>query len=539
MEITRRGFIKGATAVSLVAMAPNLTGCGDEDGTSGPKFEPKVFLHGVASGDPLADCVIIWTRVTSVEEREQGGRPLGTPDVGPIEVEWQVATDKRMRNIVAGDVFTTDASRDYTVKIDVQGLEPGTTYYYQFRALDEESQVGRTRTTPVGDVSNVRMAIASCSSLSHGYFNAYRVLAERNDIDVVVHLGDYIYEYASDSYGKLRPYDPPHEIITLEDYRRRHAQYKEDADLQAVHQQHPFVCVWDDHEVANNTWKEGAGNHSESEGDFNERVTAAHLAYSNWMPIRDQDNLSRIYRKFTYGNLMDLIMLDTRYWGRDKQGEEDTEDRTLLGFDQEEWLAEQLSESQATWKFLGQQIMVAQLSLDNGVTPLNDDQWDGYAASRDRLYNQIESTPGGNVVVLTGDIHTAFAADITRDPFTVGGPYTPATGEGSIAVEFVCTSITSPGLEGVGALPNAVTLFKNLCPHIKFVDFDRKGFTVIDISHDRVQADYVGIETVKVPDVTNHQILASLTCEAGSNRLTQAEGPLSSRSGQPDFAPVR
>lgn len=538
MEITRRGFMKGVGAAGFIAMAPNLVACGD-DGK--PLLQdPKVFIHGVASGDPLADRVIIWTRVTSPEERAQGGRTQGLLDVGTIEVAWEVSENPEFTEIIRGDIVETDASRDYTVKVDVTGLEAGTTYYYRFMAFDEISNAGRTRTAPTGSVENLRFAVASCASLAHGFFNAYRALAHRDDLDAVVHLGDYIYEYGTDRYGRVRPYDPPHEIVTLEDYRRRHGQYKTDHDLQAVHHQHPFICVWDDHEVADNTWKDGAKNHNpeDGEGDYDDRRTAAHQAYSEWMPIRDQDDISRIFRSFSYGSLVDLIMLDTRSWGRDLQGQLQSEERSMLGADQEAWLHEQLQGSTAKWKILGQQVMVGQFSLDRGSNSLNGDGWDGYVHARERLFDEIEETPGGNVVVLTGDIHTAFALDLVRNPFDAE-LYDRETGDGSVSVEFVCTSITSPGLPALAEFPALIQSLYEVSPHLKFADFVYKGYTLLDVTPERIHADYVAIDGIEEPTAAQTQVLQSFVVRDGAPTLVAVDAPMDERPGQPSLVPTR
>ena len=248
------------------------------------------FAHGVASGDPLADGVILWTRVTLAS----------STSTSPVDVEYVVATEPSLAasSVVAGGRFTTDATRDYTVKVDVGGLKPATTYYYRFAVASASSgavaagvsPVGRTRTLPVGSVDRVRVAVASCASLAHGYFNAYRRIAERADLDLVVHLGDYIYEYGDGDYGSLRPYEPSHEIVSLADYRQRHAQYKRDTDVQALHRQHAMVAIWDDHEFADNAWSGGAANHTEgAEGTWTARVAAALQAYYEWMPVRRVD----------------------------------------------------------------------------------------------------------------------------------------------------------------------------------------------------------------------------------------------------------
>ena len=277
--------------------------------------ERVYFTHGVASGDPLADRVILWTRVL--------------PGLGQhrrVEVVWQIALDERFKQIVASGTAYTDAARDYTLKVDASGLQPNGRYFYRFVADGRISSIGRTRTLPQGDVSSFRLGVASCSNYPQGYFNAYRHMAQ-SDLDLVLHLGDYIYEYPDGGYANPvalealgRHVEPLGETLSLEDYRMRYGLYRTDSDLQLLHQRHPFVCVWDDHELANNTWHSGAENHNPGEGDFFQRMRAARQAYDEWMPIRTSSSGDQgpIYRSFEIGNLADLVMLDTRLHGRDK-----------------------------------------------------------------------------------------------------------------------------------------------------------------------------------------------------------------------------
>ncbi len=277
-----------------------------------PQLYP--FYHGVASGDPLTDRVILWTRVSP-------------EDTAPVSVSWKIATDPQLTDIVGQGSTRTDERKDFTVKVDVTGLRPGTTYYYGFTALGRSSLTGRTRTAPE-NADRLKLAVVSCSNYQNGFFSAYRRISERSDIDAVVHLGDYIYEYKEGDFGGDRPLLPENEIIDLEDYRVRYSFYRLDPDLRAAHQQHPFITVWDDHEFANNAYKDGAENHQANEGDWNRRKNNAFQSYFEWMPVRqnnDPDHPYRIYRTIRYGNLLDLIMLDTRIEARDKQ------DDTLLG----------------------------------------------------------------------------------------------------------------------------------------------------------------------------------------------------------------
>jgi alkaline phosphatase D len=273
------------------------------------------FTHGVASGDPLSDRVILWTRVIP-----------GSGENTPVSGIWEIASDKSFKKIITRGDFNTNADRDYTVKVDAKGLSANSRYYYRFIVDNVKSPVGRTKTLPVGSTSNVNFAVVSCSNYPQGYFNVYGEIAKR-DFDAVLHLGDYIYEYADGVYSNPKAVElgrkvkPAHEITKLEDYRMRYGLYRSDKDLQAIHQAHPFINIWDDHEISNDTWKSGAENHNEDEGPFDARRRAAIQAFYEWLPIRENDPelTGEIYRSFNFGDLASLIMLDTRLIGRDEQ----------------------------------------------------------------------------------------------------------------------------------------------------------------------------------------------------------------------------
>jgi alkaline phosphatase D len=521
-SVRRRDVLRGASLVTAASVTQLGCGSSDEPGTTPPPRE--VFLHGIASGDPLADAVILWTRVTS-------------PDGAPVDVVWTVARDRELADVVASGSSSTDADRDHTVKVDVTGLEAGATYYYAFDALEERSPIGRTRCAPSGATSRLRFVVCSCSSYAHGHFNAYQRIAERLDLDVVLHLGDYIYEYGDDEYSdpeleEPRLYDPPHEIITLEDYRRRYAHYRADSDLQAVHQQHPFICIWDDHESANDSFPDGAENHASSEGAWADRKADAIRAYFEWMPIRDNDD-KKVWRTFRYGDLVDLIMLDTRLWGRQQQSElgEDPPldpERQILGDDQEAWLFDQLETSSATWRLLGQQVMMGQLGL---VT--NPDQWDGYPAARERLFDVLTGSSIDNVVVLTGDIHSSWGMDLTYDPFDATA-YDPNDGTGSVAVEFVTPAITSPGFpEALGPVAEGL---KADNPHMKLVDLVQRGYVVLDITAERVEAAWYHVDTIKTPS-GGESLFGVVASLAGSNHLVEQSEASAAPTDVPPPAP--
>ncbi len=442
------------------------------------------FYHGVASGDPLHDRVIIWTRVTPEEINSDS-----------IRVNWRIATDTLLNNLVNSGYFYTSQIRDYTVKVDVSGLNPSTCYYYDFEVDGKHSVPGRAITADLGDNENVRFAVVSCSNYEYGYFNAYRAIAERNDVNAVLHLGDYIYEYAAGGYSANiadRTHEPLHEIVTLDDYRLRYSHYRLDTDLQRIHQQYPFICVWDDHESANDAWYDGAENHdAAAQGAWIDRKNNAKKAYFEWLPIRESND-SSIYRKIEYGDLINLYMLDTRLEGRDEQvgatsSDIDSPTRSLLGETQLAWLKSELLASTAQWNILGQQVMMAPLEAFG--TPLNPDQWDGYNYERNHLLNYIISNDIPNVVVLTGDIHTSWANDIPMDG------YISSTGTNSGGVEFVATSVTSPGFPiGFG-----VSLIQSMNSHIKWADLTEKGYIILDVTKDRAQSEWYFMDDVNTP----------------------------------------
>ncbi len=513
VPVRRRQVLGGA---AVVGASQALVGCNSETDEPLPPA-PEVFLHGVASGDPLPDAVILWTRA-----EPKGGE-------SSVEVTWTIATDPELTQTVDGGTVTTDASRDFTVKLDVAGLAAGTTHYYRFEALGESSPIGRTKTAPSGSVDRLRFVICSCASYAHGYYNAYRRIAERADLDLVIHLGDYIYEYGTNEYGDVRSHEPEHEILTLDDYRQRYGQYRRDADLQEAHRQHPFVNVWDDHESANDSWSGGAQNHTEgAEGTWADRTAAARQAYFEWLPIRDVADLT-VQRTLRYGDLVDLIMLDTRLCCRDEVvdgfDDPDIDDpaRSLLGMEQEQWLFDELSNSTAAWKLLGQQVMFGQLAQ------LNVDQWDGYPAARERVFAHLETNSIDDVVVLTGDIHTSWGMDLTRDPQDVM-VYDPNTGSGSFAVEFVAPGISSPGFPP--ALAAVAEGLKMDNPHMKYVEVVSRGYVLLDIDATRIQGAWYHVDTVE--ERSDVEMLGGVLESArGTNYLVEVMQPADAPTADP------
>jgi alkaline phosphatase D len=513
--ITRREFIQAATA-SAAAIPLALRA----QQSAGEPTSP-LFRHGVASGDPLTDRVMLWTRVTTPPSRSA---------TGPIEVSWQVASDSAMTQVVARGAAPAAGENDFTVKVDAGGLRPGRTYYYAFTVGGDRSPIGRTKTLPERGNQRMRLASVSCSNYPAGFFNVYRCLANRADLDAVIHLGDYIYEFANGRYGDGtalgRVPTPPGEAITLADYRNRYASYRSDVDLQDAHRLHPFIVVWDDHELANDAWSGGAGNHDPSEGDWETRRNGAYKAYLEWMPIRESTQAGiRLYRSFRFGDLGDLIMLDTRALrdrqvdGRDAAGLADPK-RSLFGAEQETWLFDQLRASQRAdtrWRLLGQQILFTAMTPP-GFPVQRTDVWDGYPAERTRVLDVIEQGKISNIAILTGDIHSSWALDVPRAPFSTS--YDGASGAGSLAVELVTPAVSSPPMFATPSQRDAAKLLQTFARHVKYLDGEHRGYILLDISRDRLQADWYHVATVDARSDQESKA-ASFVCESGSARLAR------------------
>ncbi len=473
------------------------------------------FYHGVASGDPTQNSVIIWTRIT-------------TDELNP-SIDWIVATDTLMQNIVKSGNTNTSADKDYTIKIDVTGLQPNTFYFYEFKFDNNYSLRGRTKTLPTGNIDKLRFAIVSCSSLPHGYFNAYQAINQRNDVDAIIHLGDYIYEYGTNEYGTVRVAEPSNEILSLADYRLRHSMYKLDSMLMRLHQQFPFYTIWDDHEFADNSFEDGAENHTTAtEGNWHNRKSVALRSYAEWMPIRSVDTTDnvKIYRSYNIGNLVDLFLLDTRITARKEQtiiasltGIDDST-HYLLGPQQFDWLKTGLQNSTAIWKVVAQQVMIAPFKVFN--IAFNADQWDGYPSERKKFFKIINDNNINNLVVLTGDIHSAWASDI---PFGKT-PYNFRTGAGSAGVEFVTTAVTSPGIPLTGILGNITEdafarLVRDNNLHVKHNNFVDRGFSIIDFTPQKTQTDFYSIETIERPN-SNYKYQVGYYTEKDSNHLKKS-----------------
>ncbi|BEP64707.1 alkaline phosphatase D family protein (plasmid) [Variovorax sp. V213] len=560
---TRRSLLRSAVLFAMFSGGGiGLTACGGGGGGHGgggggfgggggggrpPDGSGSVFKHGIASGDPLSDRVIIWTRVTA-------------PAPGTINVDWEVASDEGFGIIVARGATSTGPERDYTVKVDVVGLQAASTYFYRFAMGNENSPVGRTKTLPVGGVSQAKLAVVSCSNFPSGYFNVYAEIAKRTDIDVVLHLGDYIYEYGRVGYASQlaiaidRESNPDHELLTLTDYRLRHAQYRTDNDLRALHARLPVIAVWDDHDVADDAWSGGAENHDEaSEGSFAARRAAAVQAYHEWLPTRlpDPANPLRIYRSFDIGTLASMHMLDTRLIGRDKQvtlsqylaGEASAPTRQLLGQPQVDWLSGRIAASPCTWQVLGQQVLMMRMTIPLSVAtdfsletltaylaalalpesarnetqralvaqqkvPYNLDAWDGYPAARDAVLAMARSQ-GKNLISLAGDTHNAWSGNLT-DP----------SGQ-RVGVEFGTSSVSSPGFER--ALPLIANdllsdAFKRMVDDLRYAETSKRGYVVLTLTTAEARCEYIEISTVFSRDYSV-RLAATLRVLPGAGNL--------------------
>ena len=570
-HLSRRQLLSlmGASAVTVVA-----TACGSQDDstdTSGgsssitAKSDPlRRFRHGVASGEPLPNAVVIWTRVTPSDEALPGtGKGAAT------EVFWEIARDAEFKNLVQSGKVMSSALRDHTLHIDVTELQPSTSYWYRFATTDGLSPTGRTKTAPALNAkpAALRFGMVTCAEYEFGFFAGYRHLADRNDIEAVLHMGDYIYEFGT-SYGPVatpgeslgRVHNPPKEITTLSDYRTRYGQYRSDPDLQKLHARHPFITIYDDHEIANDWWREGAENHDDSEGVFIDRLAAGLQAWREWLPLRpfSATDPLRAWRRMQFGDLVDLWAIDTRLY-RDQQPSNaivgygsvdpavESPTRTILGAEQKAWLKAGLASSTARWKVLSNQVpfypfvvgaalpgALEQLidPLDGTIPPLpatlTVEDWNGYRAEQQEMVEVMAAIQ--NVVVLTGDYHESFAAEVPQRP----GDY--RLDGNSVAVEFICPSITSPGLSetlegvGIGPLSSVINpVFElNLTlanPWVKYHEGFSNGYSVIEFGRERTQMDYWFVEDRSKAD-TAVRLAASWEVRQGAAKLIQSAAPL-------------
>jgi len=540
-KINRRSTVKliaaGAATAAFVPGARVLAAPG------------SVFQHGVASGDPDPVSVVLWTRVTTGPDQ--------------VAVEWEIASDPEFANLVSGGQTLTSSERDFTVKVLAGGLAPGATYYYRFHVGDQTSPVGRTRTLPVGPLDRLGIAVASCTNYPLGHFNAYDAIANDADVDLVFHTGDYIYEYSTNGWGgdvarELgRESLPDREIVTLTDYRTRHAQYKSDPGSQAMHAAHPFVACWDDHEVTNNPWKDGAGNHQpETEGDWGPRREAALRAYFEWMPLREPEPRERYWRLYQFGDLASFVILETRHTGRDQEPSypdwstiESQEDRDraweeLIVAPNRQMLDPEMTETaraalvasvaaQQPWRIIGSaspierfnipditSLGIAREELSDGLKYLADhgawnwpwytDTWDGYPQARQAFYDMAREAGAEDLVVLTGDTHQFFAAELLDEDGRKMGVELGTAGISSPS-EYVDTGLDPE----VGARLDAI--YTEHMPEVHWTNGLNNGYIRVVFTPEAAMATVVAVSTTQSTEYETSVLFEEQVVKDGSS----------------------
>lgn len=546
MTISRRSFLAAMPLAAAAQYVPRLQ-----------RLSPGAFTHGVASGDPLPDSVIIWTRCVTVD----GGR-----------VGWEVSQDESFGRVVARGEAISQAAHDFCVKVDVRGLAPGRPYFYRFLSALGPSVVGQTCTAPRGSVKSLTVALFSCANLPFGYFHTYGHAARRPEIDLVLHVGDYFYEYPRGIYPTDaqalpgRVIDPPGELLRLSDYRQRYACYHTDADLLELRRLKAMSVVWDDHEVVNNMWSTGSESHDErTQGSFVARVAAGARAFLEWMPIRRPEARGhRIYRSLDWGDLARILLLDTRLIGRDRQPDYapltrhlaggnssvaalvpairwavDNPSRSMLGEAQEKWLAYTLAESKKRgqpWQLLAQQLLVGDQVAPARATQLlgadlperlrvwftvaeqiaqfnlswKPDAWAGYPVARARLLEAC-AVNAANTVILGGDSHNCWANDLPA-----------ASARRLAAIEFAGGSVTSPGCESHLSRARAgerERLVRAANPNLAWCDLTNRGYGVVNLTRRECTAEWVAFSDVRSPNA------AASTVERLSSAASTSAGP--------------
>jgi len=555
-KMNRRELIQKTLAgFGALSLPISLTACGDDADTNTQPNTQVQFLHGVASGDPLQTQVIIWTRVTPTDSSAR------------LEVLWEVAKDVDFKHITATGKVLTTAAQDFTVKVDVTGLAAGQVYFYRFKSASTYSITGQTKTL-AAQVQSVQFAVCSCSNYPAGYFHVYKEMAKQ-DVDVIIHLGDYIYEYGMGGYateeavamGRALADDNNAEIIRLDDYRKRYALYRLDPDLQAAHQRHPFIVIWDDHELANDTWEKGAENHqSDTEGDFLERKLAALAAYFEWMPIRPIDDQHiKIYRQFDFGTLVQLTMLDTRIIARNVQldyanymtatgldiakfqADLINPVRSLMGVEQRNWLLQKLQQSTATWNVLGQQILMSKMfvpaellmslaeitagnpspeTLSKITTQITEllkikarmDVGDSTVSPEEKA--RLAVTAPYNLDAWDGyfaerEILYGTLAQLKKKVVVLAGDTHNAWASDLsskdgvlVGVELATSSVSSPGLEKYLSIPMQQLqafefAFTSLIDELSYCNLNQRGYLKVHFTAEQVQADWIFVDSIK------------------------------------------
>ncbi|GEB53675.1 alkaline phosphatase D family protein [Streptomyces cacaoi] len=522
--LDRRRFLTTTGAALALAFTTDLPGsahAAEADARTVLKADP--FTLGVASGDPLPGSVVLWTRLAPKPYESGSGLPNAR-----IAVEWEIARDARFRRVVRRGRTTAHPEFDHSVHVEAGGLAPGSVYHYRFRAGGHTSPAGRTRTAPEAGarLDLLRLAAVSCQAYHDGYYTAHRHLAEE-DVDLVFHLGDYLYEYAVDAHGGARKYTDRtlpeifnRETTTLEDYRLRYALYKSDPDLRAAHAAHPFLVTWDDHETENNYADDTPEDGGPAE-EFLVRRAAAYRAYWENQPLRRPQRPRgpdmQLYRRLRFGTLAQFDILDTRQYRSDQAygdgahhpgPESEDPKRTMTGAAQERWLIDGWRTSRTLWNVVPQQVTFSERRTDS--TPaykVSMDAWDGYPASRERLLAGAESAGVRNLMVLTGDVHKHYAYDIKRD---FGDQKSRTMG-----TEIVATSITS-GKDGQDK-PADWDSYMGANPHMKFYN-GRRGYVTVRLTRQRAHIDFRAVSAVTTPGAPVHTA-ASFVTEVGDQGL--------------------
>jgi len=560
-EITRRGILGALTATSAVACSPSTS----TPFTATSKLATGAFAHGIASGDPLANSVILWTRITP-----------DNPMSGPVEVIWEMDKDANFSSLSASGTFTTNAARDWTVKVDASSLEGGEPYFYRFRVGETVSPIGQTKTLPQDSVKSARFAVVSCANWEHGFFNAYDHIARQDHFDAFIHLGDYYYEYGAGTYDSGsdietgRRHVPEHEIITLEDYRLRHGQYRSDPSLQGVTAKMPMIAIWDDHETSNDSWKDGAQNHQESEGEWDTRRQAALRAYYEWMPIRDPRPSrvrSDIFRSYDWGDLLTLVTIETRLTARAEPiviedhypaikaaGHADIfksdllydPSREMLGQVQSDYIIDTLKTSKANgtaWRVMANQVIMGRLlttdmapyidedamkviekdwpgvrdsmALSKYNLPVYPDSWDGYPVARENFYQRLIKEGIQDIVVLTGDAHEFWLNDLTSE-----------TGK-KVGVECVTTSVSSKTLTSYlgDTTADYALLLTQSNPDARYYNALHNGYIDFALTRNKGTVRMMGLSTVKAQDYEAFEVARfTLKPYKGSVKVSSPKG---------------
>ena len=492
------------------------------------------FDYSVASGDPTNTHVILWTKITPVNKLAH-------------KVNWEISSDSAFNSIISKGIATAESIDDYTIKVDanIPNNFNGKKVFYRFRAGGVISDTGITSTLPTENPNIFNISFCSCSNYPAGYFNAYKDMANDKEIDLVLHLGDYLYEYSSNGYASSdakkmgRVVDPPNEIISLDDYRRRYKTYRKDKDLQLLHQNKPFITVWDDHEITNDTWKHGAQNHNFGEGSFKDRKNNALKAYYEWMPIRQAGDKDKIWRSFSVGTLINLLMLDTRSYGREEQlnissymrgkildkkkfKEDLAKPRDLLGNDQMNWINKSL-DKKYKWSIFGQQLLIGPKHLPSIFNskemdssnsdetkqlagqklPFNTDQWDGYPKERDKFYNIISQSQSN--LILAGDSHNSWLSNLYDKD------------EKFIGIEVGAPAISSPSFADTfqDLTERVENSFVNENKDLLWVNGKHKGYVSMNISDEYIDIKFKYVSTVKTKE---YQTLTPYTFRVEHNK---------------------